>query len=129
MKHPNGAVSITEVIICVADPDDVARRYSIYTDEPIQRRGASRVVEFGQSEFGKSRIVIASPDHLQNILPGHAPPAVPFLAGFSVAAHLDVTRRLLEERAIDFQIHEKRVLVRAEDAHGAAVLFENATRG
>ena len=124
MQHPNAAVSISEVIVCVADPDDVAQRYAQYTDQPIQRRREARVIEFGQS-----RILIASPDYLPNILPGQAAPVVPFLAGFTVSSDLEVTKRLFENRAIGYQNHEKRLLVDARDAHGTAVLFEDATKG
>jgi len=62
-------------------------------------------------------------------LPGQGAPVVPFLAGFTVSSDLDATKRLFENRAIGYQIHEKRLLVDAVDAHGTAVLFEDATKG
>ncbi|HTS13579.1 MAG TPA: VOC family protein [Candidatus Limnocylindrales bacterium] len=121
MSHPNGALSITEVIVCVQDPDEVAKKYGLYTDQPVQRRGALRVVEF---EF--SRIIVVSPNDLQEVLPGQVPPTVPFLAGFTVASDLAVTERALKEREINFRVHGGRILVNAADGYGAAVLFESA---
>jgi hypothetical protein len=121
MQHPNGAISITGVIVCVLEPDDVARKYGLYTDQPLQRCGASRVIEFGES-----RIVVTSPEHLQELLPDHTAPTVPFLAGFFVSSHLDTTRRELKERGIDFRDFDGRILVHAKDGYGAAVLFEDA---
>jgi hypothetical protein len=120
MQHPNGAISITEVIVCVEDPDRVAEKYGLYSGRPVHRSGALRIVDLGQS-----RIVIVSPDHLQEILPEHAAPAIPFLAGFTLSSNLEKTKRALRERAIDFQIYGERILVRAQDGYGAAVFFED----
>jgi hypothetical protein len=123
MQHPNGARSITEVIVCVEDPDGVARKYGNYTHQIVRSTGVSRVIEFGES-----RIVVISPDDLLSVLPGNAAPAVPLLAGFTVSSDLEITRRLLEEREIDFHMHDGRVLVNAKDGCGTAILFENTGR-
>jgi len=120
MNHPNGAVSITAVIVCVADPDAVAEKYGRYTNQSVERSGALRVVE-----FGCSRIIIVRPNELQAVLPGNVAPTIPFLAGFAVASNLDITERALREQEIDFRIHEGRILVNARDGYGAAVLFES----
>jgi hypothetical protein len=121
MKHPNGAVSITEVIVCVQDPQCVAEKYAVYTDQSVRRCGASLVIEFGDS-----RIIVVGPDHLDDVLPGQTPPTIPFLAGFTVSSDLDTTQRWFDGKGIDFRIHGDRVLVNAGDGYGAAVLFENA---
>jgi hypothetical protein len=123
MQHPNGAISITEVIVCVQDPESVAKRYGLYCDQPVHKRGDLHIVE-----LELSRIVVLSPDHLQEALPGHAAPTVPFLAGFTVSADLNMTKRALEKREVDFQMHGHRVLVNSRDAYGAGVLFEDANR-
>ncbi len=119
MKHPNGATSITGVIVCVEDPDRVAEKYGLYSGRPVHRSGALRTIGLGQS-----RIIIVSPDHLDEILPGHAALAIPFLAGFIVSSDMENTRRALKERAIDFQVYGGRILVQAQDGCGSAVLFE-----
>jgi len=121
MNHPNGAFSITEVIVCVDNPEAVASKYGLYTDQPVQRKGALRMVE-----FGLSRILVVSPNDLQGVVPGQVAPTVPFLAGFTVSSDLRITEQLLKEREINFCIHDKRILVNASDGYGATVLFENA---
>ncbi|HEY1500319.1 MAG TPA: VOC family protein [Acidobacteriaceae bacterium] len=121
MQHPNGAVSITEAIVCVEDPDGVAEKYAIYTGRTQRRVGPLRVIEFGQA-----RIIVVTPDALPEVLPGQAGPPPPFLAGFTVSSDLNVTKKALTEREIDFHIHGNRVLVNAKDGYGAGVLFENA---
>jgi Glyoxalase-like domain len=120
MQHPNAAISITEVIVSVRDPESVAKRYGLYSDQPVHKRDALHIIE-----LELSRIVVLSPDHLQEVLPGHAAPTVPFLAGFTISADVNITKQALKERAIDFQIHERRILISAKDAYGAAVLFED----
>ncbi len=120
MEHPNGAISITEVIVCVESPDRVAEKYGLYSGRPIYRSGALQTIELGQS-----RIIIVSPDHLQEILPEHTAPVIPFLAGFTVSSDLEKAKGALKERAIDFQIYGGRILVHARDGYGAAVLFEH----
>jgi hypothetical protein len=123
MQHPNGAISITEVIVCVQDPDGVAKRYGIYAGRTPQKRGALRVVDLGQS-----RIIVVNSAHLQDVLPGQTAPAIPFLAGFAVSSDLDTTKRALKERGIEFQIHGDRVLVSARDGYGASVLFHDVSK-
>jgi hypothetical protein len=120
MQHPNGAISITEVIVCVQGPESVARRYGLYSDRPVHKCEALHIIE-----LELSRIVVLSPAHLQEMLPGHAVPIVPFLAGFTVSADVNITKQALKERAIDFQINGRRILVNAKDAYGAAVQFED----
>ena len=122
MKHPNGAVSITGVIVCVQDPDRVAEKYGLYSGQPVHRSDTLRVID-----LGKSRIIVVSPDHLREVLPEHTAPTIPFLAGFIVGSNLDITKRALKERGIDFLIHGRRILVSTSDGYGTAVLFENAS--
>jgi hypothetical protein len=120
MRHPNGATSITEVIVCVHDPDSVAEKYGLYSGQPVYRSGAVRVIELEMS-----RIIVVSQDSLQELLPGHTAPTMPFLAAFTVSSELEITRRALKEREVDFQIYGGRILVHARDGYGAAVLFED----
>ncbi|HEY4087325.1 MAG TPA: VOC family protein [Bryobacteraceae bacterium] len=120
MQHPNGATSITGVIVCVHDPDSVANRYGLYAGRNLQKRGDLRVID-----LGPSRIIVVSPDHLQALLPGQTAPTVPFLAGFAVSSNLDTTKQALNDRRIEFQIHGGRILVSARDGYGASVLFED----
>ncbi|HEX4232491.1 MAG TPA: VOC family protein [Bryobacteraceae bacterium] len=124
MPHPNGATSITEVIVCVQDPDSVANRYGLYTGRDPQKSGVLHVIELGHS-----RIIVVSPDHLQKALPGQTAPVIPFLAGFTVSSNLDTTKRALKERGIEFQIHGGRILVSAREGYGASVLFEDVNTG
>jgi Glyoxalase-like domain len=123
MQHPNGAISITEVIVCVQDPDAVANKYGLYAGREPQKRGDLCVVDLGQS-----RITVVSPENLPGVLPGEIVPTIPFLAGFAVSSNLDTTKRVLEDRGVEFQSHDGRILVGAADGYGASVLFEDVNK-
>lgn len=120
MQHPNGARSISEAIVCVNDPDAVAAKYSAYTSGRVRRNAGITVVD-----LDSARIVVVEPAHLEMVLPGHTPPSVPCLAGFTVTADLDVASGALEQQGVRAQRHGGRILVHARDACGSAVLFEN----
>jgi catechol 2,3-dioxygenase-like lactoylglutathione lyase family enzyme len=120
MKHRNGAKSVSEAIICVVDPDDVARQYARYAGREVARKHDLRIVDLGHS-----RIVVVSPGHLGAVIPGAAPPTLPFLAGFTVATEsVDNARKILGEADVPFVEHGGRVIVAAEHAFGSAILFE-----
>lgn len=106
--------------MCVQDPDSVAEKYGLYSGQPVYRSSGLYVIDLGLSQ-----IIVVSPKHLADVLPGHTAPTIPFLAGFTVSSDLEITRRELKEREIDFQNCGDRILVNARDGYGAAVLFED----
>lgn len=121
MNHRNGAVSLTEVIVCVETPAMVQAKYERYTGRRGERRGQTRVVE-----LPSSRLTIVGPDELGTVLPGCKAPSIPFMAGFTVASRdLAATRRVLKEGRIPVGEHEGRLIVVPEHACGSAVVFES----
>jgi hypothetical protein len=86
----------------------------------VRRSGPLRIVD-----LGCARVVVVTPDHLEDVLPGHAAPTLPFLAGFSVAADLSVTAAWLRRQSVDFEIYGGRLLIGAGDASGTGILFES----
>ena len=120
MDQPNGAKNVTEVIVCTTDPARYSAKYERYTGHRGERSGNRWVVNPGYS-----RVVVVAPEQLAEVIPGCEPPAIPFLAGFTVAtASLDRTRELLNKNCIPFHENGERLIVRPEDARGCAVLFE-----
>jgi hypothetical protein len=120
MEHPNGARSVSESIVCVEDPDRVAAKYSAYTDHPVRQAGHLRIID-----LGLARVIVVPPKHLEDVIPGHFAPMVPFLAGFTITANLTTAANLLKQRCIGFEEYGDRILVHARDACGSAVLFES----
>jgi hypothetical protein len=121
MQHPNGATSITEVLVCVEDPASIAQKYAYYAARPVYKNGVVFLIE-----LGLSRIMVVSPNHLSDILPGHVARVIPFLAGLTLSSDLEVTKHALKARRIDFEVFGGRILVNAKDGCGAAVLFEDS---
>jgi catechol 2,3-dioxygenase-like lactoylglutathione lyase family enzyme len=119
MQHPNGARSLSEVIVCVQDPASIAQKYAAFTDHCVDHRGPLNIID-----LGLARIIVLHPDNLADVLPGDAAPTLPFLAGFTVTADLALTADFLGRQNVAFVIHDGRLLVSARDACGCAVLFE-----
>jgi hypothetical protein len=121
MQHPNGALSITEVIVCVDNPADVTARYEAYSGMAARN---------GVIDLGRSRVIIIDPHGLEGLMPGETPPTLPFLAGFTVSADLARAAEVLKQAGIAMRQVGERLMVSARDACGAAILFEppGATR-
>ena len=82
-RHPNGAVALAAVSICVEDVDRVAERYALLLGvEPRSPAGSDRVREF---DLGGQSLRIATGAALAEFYEGFKVPAGPCLAGFSVA--------------------------------------------
>jgi hypothetical protein len=119
IAHPNGAVALSEAILCVEDPEEVAGRYGRYAGHSVDRRGPLHVIDLGET-----RLVVVSCQNLTTVLPGEAAPTAPYLAGFTVTADVDQAGDCLRRQKIPFQAHNGRIVVSGRDACGSAVIFE-----
>jgi len=119
MAHPNGALALSEAILCVEDPEEVAARYGRYAGCPVDRRGPLRVMALGEARL----IVVGSRD-LPAVLPGESVPTTPYMAGFTVIADLDQATALLHRQEIPFHHHDGRMVVSGRGACGSAIVFE-----
>lgn len=122
LTHPNGAVALTEVVVCVDDPGEVAARYRrILGLEPVR---AGRAARF---DLPRGRFVLVGTDDLADLVPGIAQPVIPFIAAFAVATEApDDTRRFLEKGEIAFDDRDGKLSVSAADACGTILRFEPA---
>ena len=121
MQHPNGARLVTESIVCASEPEEYAKKYSVYTGSQHRRTGGHFVVDFG----ARSRVTVVTPEQVVDILPGSTAPADPSLVGFTtLVADLDHVAQLLTRNGVPFQAVGGRLVVAPGDACGCAVLFE-----
>lgn len=126
MQHRNGARRITEVIACSETPHELAAKYGRYSGKSVDRKDGWCLLDLGHT-----RVVVVDPAMLGRLVPGFRPPALPFVAGFTVATtHMDTTRAVLRASEIPFIENDGRLVVGPEHACGSAVLFEpfGATR-
>jgi Glyoxalase-like domain len=119
MAHPNGALAVSEAILCVEEAAEVSARYGRYAGHPVERRGDLYVIDLGEA-----RLVVVDRRNLRAVLPGESVPTLPYLAGFTVTANVDHVAEFLRRERIAFLEHGGRVIVSARDACGSAVVFE-----
>lgn len=95
--HANGAERLTDMVFCVADPDEAADRYARY----LGRRPA-RIAGGWLVPCERGRLALLGREGLAAALPGIAVPTLPFMAGYAIAcAELGRTRAWLEGRGLD----------------------------
>jgi catechol 2,3-dioxygenase-like lactoylglutathione lyase family enzyme len=123
LDHPNGAVALTELAVCVADLDEAAARYARYF-------GAGPVAAAGRRVFSLAagRFVLTDADGLQAFY-GMAPPMLPFAASFTVAVgNIDATAAWLDRNGVSSANSGGRLVVSAAGAHGATIVFQPEER-
>ncbi|WP_208630197.1 VOC family protein [Amycolatopsis kentuckyensis] len=109
LDHPNGARGVAGIVLVVPDGETAAyrQRYDVIT-------GGRRLVD------------IIGVSDLDAVLPGETPRKLPYFAAHGVVvADLAKARKLIEEH-VPTTTHDRGFFVRAEDAFGAAVFFEEA---
>ncbi|MEQ0559057.1 VOC family protein [Amycolatopsis sp. NEAU-NG30] len=109
LGHPNGARAVAWVLLVVPD-DEVAayeRRYAVITG-------------------GRQLVDIAGVSDLDAVLPGEIPKEPPYFAAHGVAVTDLAHARQLVGQHVPTTTHDRGFFVRAEDACGAALSFEEA---
>jgi hypothetical protein len=127
VDHPNGAIRLADVLLCVADPDldAVAARYAAYTGRRPGVEGPTRVLD-----LPAGRVTVVPRTALDSLMPGEEPPALPALVGCTVGVR-DLARA--EDLLVRAGVPLRRTpaglpFVPAAAALGAAVVFERAVR-
>lgn len=79
LAHPNRAVRLAGLVICVADPAEAASRFARLT-------GVAPRIDAGVAGFALqgARMRLVSADHLAGVLPGVVPPSLPYIAGVEI---------------------------------------------
>ncbi len=121
LEHPNGAVSIEEVALCVPDlAASRARLTPIIGTEP-EDKGSGFLIY----KLARGRVYVMTPAALQQWAPGVEPPRLPYVAGFGVGvADLVRTKAMLAANGIDFQDHPYPAIgVDPTFTHGPVISF------
>ena len=94
-EHPNGADSLTGILVCVADPAEGQERYAAFMDRQAGANGF-------ETDRGFVRIV--GVEEAAALLDAFEAPSLPFMAAATIATtDLDVTRRVLSDNGIAAQ--------------------------
>jgi hypothetical protein len=123
MNHPNGAIELVEVVLCVADAelDDFTKRYRRYLGQDAQKKGIKRIFD-----LNAAHITIVPESGLNVILPGEAAPSLPGFVGYAVAVHdISVTRKYIERNGFPVvETEEENIFVPAFASLGTAIIFK-----
>jgi glyoxalase-like protein len=121
--HPNGAYTLSGVVLCVAEEalEAVVRRYASYVGGPPQTEAGCHVFH-----LGKHRIIIATQAALAQLWPGHRMSGTAAFVGYLVKVRdLSATGAFLGNQGIPVQVTAGgSLLVPASAAQGVTVVFE-----
>lgn len=117
----NGADGLTDMLLCVADPDAVAERFGRFAGRSPVREDA-----FATVPLDRSRLVFVAPHDAERVPRFHLP-ALPYMAGQALrSVDLRRTRDVLAEAGIEPAFaNDRLVCVAADDALGSMLLFHD----
>ena len=125
MHHENGAMALSEVVVCVQELAAYVEKYRKIIGQPGERRGATHVFQ-----LQAGRVVIVAATELDEILPGETAPALPAMVAWGVACQsLETARALLGRREISIVENNGGFFIPASAAYGCAVIFEEEVPG
>lgn len=120
LGHPNRVIALSNVFLCVDDPDRHAALYTKLIGRPPVRDGASWVFRLPVA----CAVTIVGAGELQTVLPGAAPPALPCIAGYEFSTEdLELVRRRMTSEHIPFEECARGLMVPAGVAFGASIIF------
>jgi Glyoxalase-like domain len=101
LTHPNGALALTDVVIVVADIEEVAQRFARFTDRPViaNTAGASVALDRG-------RVQIMDVVALAGLVPEISVPSLPFIGAYAImVVSLDGAEQALRARGTPSRRH------------------------
>lgn len=121
MSHENGAEALTGIILCVADPVEVSRRYARFTGR-VTRSLGNRL----RLQLDRGYLDFVAPDHLADLVPGVRPPSLPFMAAMSLSSGSieRIGHHLRQSGVPCLSLEDGELLVPPDAACGAAILFQ-----
>jgi hypothetical protein len=122
MLHDNGALALTELIVCCENPKEYVSKYERITNH----RGVDIDENYFIIDLGNSKIIVITAERLERMVHIDTPPAIPFMAAFTVeTSDLQLTKNVLLKNGIAFTERNGRVITNAVDGGGCAVIFKS----
>jgi hypothetical protein len=125
MEHANGAAALNGVVLCVADPQETARRFARYTGLLAQvSGGAWRIAT------ARGYLLFLDRETLRRGL-DVVPPSLPWIAGCVLKSQdIAATGDYLRKAALPVhELDNRRLLVELPPAVGGIVIFEERKSG
>ena len=102
LGHPNTAEDLAEVWIVVEDLDEAAARYAAYLGLPADRAGPGTAA----IRLSRGRVSLFTVEGFRERLPGVEVPALPFIAGYGLAAAEPARARERAEATPGVVVHD-----------------------
>ena len=123
LLHPNGAIALTALYLCVDEVAETAARYARLLGLPCPAIGGGTAT----LEFGIQRIEIMTPDAAASRFPGVDRSLAPYALGFAVAvADLVATGAFLDRNGVIGRKRVGKIIVSPSEAGGAVCEFVQA---
>jgi hypothetical protein len=122
LTHPNRAVGLNGVVVCVSDPAETAQRYTRYTGILAQSTGSA-----WRMTTARGWILFVDPAALKSRL-DIEPPSLPWIAGYAVES-ADIAATAAHLRRSDLPVEEagaRKLVVKAPPDIGGFIIFEPA---
>lgn len=119
-SHPNQAVGLQAVIVCVENPGEAAARYARFTGITATAAGDDRMID-----TSRGRVLLAAPRSVQRAFSLH-PAALPWIMGSVIAsADLEKTRAVIAASGLPHgMLGAERLYVVPPPAVGGVMVFE-----
>jgi hypothetical protein len=118
MTHPNGAIALEELIVCVDDPATVADRYERYFGIP-----ASEENDLWRFTLRQGQFVLVTAEILRSEF-GIDTPTTPYAAAIKIRTQtLENTKELLTKTGVTYTDTGHGIQIPASDAAGATFIF------
>jgi hypothetical protein len=79
LKHPNGALALTGIVIAVADPEEAAERFARFTGREAARSASGQTIA-----LDRGRVELVSAGAFQRRLPEIPIPSLPFAGAYGI---------------------------------------------
>ncbi len=119
-RHPNRAVALKSVIVCVENPEEAAQRYAHFTGIAATASGDDRIID-----TARGRLLLVAPPAVQRVFRTD-PPVLPWIFG-SVLASADMgkTRQSIVASGLPHgMLGDERLYVVAPPSIGGIMVFE-----
>lgn len=118
MTHPNGALALEELVVCVDDPATVASRYERYFGIPAKEESNLWCFTLRQGRF-----VLKTAETLRSEF-GIDAPTTPYAAAVKIRTQaLNNTTKLLSKNGVAFSDSGHSIQIPASEAAGATFIF------
>lgn len=124
LAHPNGAVALATLLVCVAEPHEAAQRYGRFTGIACSGEGNE-----WRLDTKRGSVIFARADAFERLL-GFGPPALPWIAGYVLETRdLAHTQLAIEKGGFEIARLDERIALGLPPELGGVLIFQQPHAG